>query len=598
MLPLLALTTFLALYLSIDINAFRDDIAAEIEAYTGREVVIAGDLDLALSLHPTLVAKNVAFGNADWGSKPQMLNIGRLEGRVALLPLLSGRLEVRHIELVDTELLLETDPLGRGNWLLHDTEHADTGPPATLPVIDRLRVANLQLIWRDNAKGESTEFAVDGLTLTGIGKADPVLVTADTGGGPTPGKPVWSLRLRVHGTDTGYRISELTLAVGDSDIGGDLEFTSGSGHRRLTGRLSSRQLQLDDFANALSSPQGTGHGADAPGERANRVFSSTPFGVAIPASLRADLSYQVQRLGGPALALENISTRIRTDRGVLSVGDIRAQWDAATITADLVFDTGRERPSVQLQLAGRDIHFGNLIHAVSGEQWLDAEGDLDIQLQGSGRSLAEIMANVSGTSQLLIGKGYADVREVDTLIGGLGTALRTLVDQGTDRARLNCIASSFEVDKGVATSRLLLADTEHSTVYGEGSIDFRSERLDLILKPKPKSMSLNVAVPIEIGGTLVEPSFTPEKLATARKGAGILAAVGFISFPPAILLGLGELGSGDANPCLELATEAGNARAAAKQSKKPQDKGLVERTAGNVEAALDDIGSAIKGLFK
>jgi hypothetical protein len=206
------------------------------------------------------------------------------------------------------------------------------------------------------------------------------------------------------------------------------------------------------------------------------------------------------------------------------------------------------------------------------------------------------MASLSGTTRLLIGKGYADLREVDALIGGLSTALGTLVQQGRQRAVLNCLASSFEVKRGIATSRLLLGDTEYSTVYGEGSVNLRSERMALVLTPKPKSISLNVTVPVEIGGTLAAPSFTPEKFASARKGVGVLAVVGLISFPPAALLGLGDLGSGDKNPCLVLAAAPGRGSRAAKQPAQQQDRDLIERAADKLGGTLEGIGSAVKGL--
>ncbi|WP_078120369.1 hypothetical protein [Thiosocius teredinicola] len=65
-----------------------------------------------------------------------------------------------------------------------------------------------------------------------------------------------------------------------------------------------------------------------------------------------------------------------------------------------------------------------------------------------------------------------------------------------------------------------------------------------------------------------------------------------ISFPPAVLLGLGELGSGEDNPCLTLATK-GRQRVAVRR----KDSNVIERAADDVGDALKGIGGAVKGLF-
>ena len=596
MLPLAAATAMLILYLTLDLEALRNDLEAEIGALTGRAVAIDGDLKLVPSLNPTVVAEHVALGNADWGSQRTMLNIGRLRGQVALLPLLSGDIRIRHIEFTDTELLLETDPRGRGNWLLGSTGNADPVGPTPVPVIDRVSFSNLRLIWRDGDSGELTTFALGRLNLTGIGSAGSIQVKAESHAEADSAQLAWNFRLNLAATATGYAIHGLSLSAGETDVSGNLDIVMADGRPQLTGRLTSRLLRPTDLARISADPERIGPPTDVRVNRNERFFSQTPFGIRIPSSLGADLVFEIQRLDTPPLAFVNLSAQILADNGILSTDNVKADLDGSRLSAALVLDTTRERPLARLRLRGEDIRTGKVMRALTGRHWLDSLGDLHVEVQGRGRSMAEIMSNLSGTARLMIGKGDLDAQELDAMIGGLNVALKTLTDQGADRTRLNCIASSFTIDKGIATSQLFLADTEFSTVYGEGKIDFRSERLGLILKPKPKTLSLNVAVPVEIGGTLTSPTFTPEKFATARKGAGLLAAVGVVSFPPAILLGLGELGSGDANPCLKAAATASRGHAGNKRPNNPEP-GLLDRTTENVNTALDNIGSALKGLF-
>ena len=68
---------------------------------------------------------DVTFANASWGSQPEMIKIGKLQAQVRLLPLLFRDVELRQMGLTGVEVLLETDPSGRGNWDLIAGDSAD-----------------------------------------------------------------------------------------------------------------------------------------------------------------------------------------------------------------------------------------------------------------------------------------------------------------------------------------------------------------------------------------------------------------------------------------------------------------------------------------
>src|SRR5215475_5438566 len=93
----------LAIIHSIDFNAYKDLIAQQVQAATGRQLVLAGDVHVGLSLTPSLSVEQVSFRNADWGSEPQMLKFDRLEADVALLPLLSSEVRIKRLRLVGAD---------------------------------------------------------------------------------------------------------------------------------------------------------------------------------------------------------------------------------------------------------------------------------------------------------------------------------------------------------------------------------------------------------------------------------------------------------------------------------------------------------------
>ena len=90
----------------IDLGRFTPQIEAAAKDATGRTLKIEGPLHIGFSLVPTVVAEKVSFSNAEWGTKPDMLSAGKLELQVALLPLLSGDLEVSRVEIEDADIFL------------------------------------------------------------------------------------------------------------------------------------------------------------------------------------------------------------------------------------------------------------------------------------------------------------------------------------------------------------------------------------------------------------------------------------------------------------------------------------------------------------
>src|SRR3954468_17443325 len=122
-----------AILRSVDFNSYKDLVAQQVKAATGRDLVLAGDVKVGLSLIPHLEIDQVSFRNADWGSEPQMLKLDKLEADVALIPLLSSQIEIKNVRLVGADILLETDKNGQGNWVMGDK--ASGGSSAPLPRI-------------------------------------------------------------------------------------------------------------------------------------------------------------------------------------------------------------------------------------------------------------------------------------------------------------------------------------------------------------------------------------------------------------------------------------------------------------------------------
>ncbi len=165
---------------SMDFNAYKGLIAEEAEKATGRKLVIAGDLNLEISLNPALAVEGVTFANASWGSRPEMAKLKRLEAQVALLPLIGGQVRVERLVLEGLDLLAETDTAGRGNWEFGEpppkaeAKSKSTAGGGPLPVVNLVELKDIKVIYKDGKTGETITAALDYLEMVAKNATTPL----------------------------------------------------------------------------------------------------------------------------------------------------------------------------------------------------------------------------------------------------------------------------------------------------------------------------------------------------------------------------------------------------------------------------------------
>ncbi|ACI99243.1 AsmA family protein [Rhodospirillum centenum] len=109
----LVLATVLLAPALVDWNRFRPELADLLATAMGRDVTIAGDVDLTLLPSPTLLAADVALSEPGAApGRPPLASVGTVEVKVRLLPLLAGRVQIEKLALVDSRMRIEFRPDG------------------------------------------------------------------------------------------------------------------------------------------------------------------------------------------------------------------------------------------------------------------------------------------------------------------------------------------------------------------------------------------------------------------------------------------------------------------------------------------------------
>ena len=153
----------------VDWNSYKAEITTRAKEAAGLDLHIDGDLELAVLPTPALVANKVRLSNPDGATSNEMVRLKSLQVRVALGPLLTGRVQVQTIRLVEPVIELERFADGRWNVLeaLNSNQETTTvqdaqpgtgvvsaGASDTLDVrLDNFVIENGTVIYRDAVAG-------------------------------------------------------------------------------------------------------------------------------------------------------------------------------------------------------------------------------------------------------------------------------------------------------------------------------------------------------------------------------------------------------------------------------------------------------------
>lgn len=152
----------------IDWNARLPEIAAQVKKATGRDLTIDGKLEVRIFPAPMVTARGVKLGNLKGGKAAHMVSLDAVEVRVALMPMLSGQVQVERVRLVKPVITVEKLADGRSNLNFQTTTRATTPAPKVsggapgkpegggLNVrLDSFEIQNATLIYLDGETGRN-----------------------------------------------------------------------------------------------------------------------------------------------------------------------------------------------------------------------------------------------------------------------------------------------------------------------------------------------------------------------------------------------------------------------------------------------------------
>lgn len=308
-----------------DWNWFKRPIERYVEARTGRDFRIGGNLDVDLGRTTVVRADDVHFGNAGWSKEREMAGADRIEAGVRVWPLLRRDVVIPDIHLAAPRLRLEKGPQGAGNW---DFMPASEGPPRWEVGFRRLWIDDGRLQFLDPASKTDIDVAVESTAQDKPGTAPPIEVKGD---GHWKGSR-FTLRGRAE--------SPLDLRDADSPYHVDAHAQAGATKAHARGTLLD-PLRLRDFDLKLALS----------GKNLEDLYPL--LGLALPPTPPYALDGRLTR------DLDGKRTTWHYDRFSGTVGDSDLAGSASVTT-------GGPRPYLRGNLVSRKLDFDDLAGFVGG----------------------------------------------------------------------------------------------------------------------------------------------------------------------------------------------------------------------------------------
>ncbi len=394
-----------------------------------------------------------------------------------------------------------------------------------------------------------------------------------------PETPKFSTEGRVVGTfkegDTRVRYEKFKGRVGDSDIGGTLEYLNKEPRPLLRGEVVSELLRLTD----LRAVVGTDEEANKEDEEAKippgKVLPVSPFKTDRWGTMDVRVKFSGKQIvHSDKLPVDHLETDIVLDNGLLSLNPLNFGVAGGRLTTELHIN-GRDDPAkARLKLSARHLKLKEMFPAVESMQASIGEINGDAELTAAGNSFAALLASSSGELRSLISQG--SVSKFILEAAGLNVLSAVAAKLfGDHQVRLNCMATDFGVRGGVMRTRLFVIDTDDATITAEGNISFAEETFDLTIRPQSKGVRIiSLRAPLYVAGTFENPDVGVDKGVVAAKAAAA-TVLGVAAAPAAALLALINPGPGEDSPCASLlkqAKEKPQAPPPGKRAEKQQEK--------------------------
>jgi AsmA family protein len=395
--------------------------------------------------------------------------------------------------------------------------------------------------------GEQLNFQIEGSDLAQLYRLIGV---------PFPPTPPYRLAGFLDHVDRVWKFRDFKGLVGQSDLAGVIEVDRGPTPQKLIATLTSQKLLMADLGGFIGADRGAQPNPAAKSATpADKLLPSEPFSLEKLQAADVDVRLRGEKIITASLPLEKMSVHLLVRNGVLTLAPLDFWIAGGHLVSQIEMDGRASRILTRADIVATGLKLGKLF---PGSQLAAADTGLingRAKLQGSGNSVAAMMATSSGEAALVMDSG--SVGELTVRLANLDVANSLLLLVGGDKQiPIRCAVANFKAEKGIFTVKDLVLDTTKVNLVGEGNVNFVDESLRLRLVSRAKGFSLvTLRGPIAVTGTFQSPSLKPEMGGVFARG-GLAVALGVATGGLGALIPLLDFGKDQDSQCGAIVRQA------------------------------------------
>ena len=390
-----------------------------------------------------------------------------------------------------------------------------------------------------------------------------------------------------------YQLKDLKLKLANTNIAGNAVINLSGKRPAIDATLTSNLIDLAQLMPAKEEKKQ---------ENKEKVFSAEPLPFASLKAADAKLELNAKKIKTADLDLDNVKLLLSLKNGNLKLSPFAANVGGGKVTLNLGLDGSSGKSAIlDTTVKATDFQPSTLPHLA--DKLTGGKSNIDINIAGSGASVAEIMGGANG--KWLMQMGQATLKSTDDKGESKGLILMTFnnvfsgsVGKNTT-TEISCGVVNADIKDGIATiDKGIAFNTNYMNIIGSGQINLKTEEIRIGIDPQArKGSGLGVgqlAELVAIKGTLANPTAGPSTTAALKTVASAGAAVmtGGLSL---LAQGLLDRGLSDDDPC---------ATALGVEKSRPKSDTRKSETSGtsddDVEPAKESGGSIedkIRGFF-
>lgn len=553
-------------------DRFREPLAAQVQAATGRSLTIAGSMRFTFAPEPGLSLSDVTV-SAPGAAEPILVHADSVTLAVEFFPLLAGELKVTRVALDGCTITLARGAEGSANW-----GPAPAGGSPGFGIGD-LVLSECRIAYRDDARGRAVEFTAtdlrlrwpeNGATLSvsgGLGlRGEHFEIDGSIGnpaglleGGRVP------LRAQLEGT-----LLEGTID-GDADLGA-LRFEGGvnisaTSTRRLAqlfgvnlpgdrglgdlslsagARLSPGEAHFRDAKFTLDGMTGGGAfglrmDGDVVGfagmlnvdrfdlstyltlqepeiEQAETGWSNAAVDFSALPGFALDIALKAHRVDLFGLSLQDADMTLSAGKGAVSLTLERAALYGGTANGEIAANSVSGMPSITVAATLTDADAGSVLPELAEIETLTGRVTLKLGLRGTGASQAELVKTLAGTAEITLRDGTLSGVDLAAIAGSVAQPAG-FPGIGDDQAtNFSSFAARFDIAGGIARTDNLSLIGPFIRIQGRGAVGLPARLMQITLSPRfvtdPDNQqgdhAPGFAMPFVVTGPFRAPIYVPD----------------------------------------------------------------------------------------